>query len=164
MKSVFFVRHAKSSWDDISLNDHDRPLNKRGKNDAQQIGEYLNKKKYKIDIIITSSAKRARLTATRINDIIVSENFIVEPKLYLASTRQLMEVVKNIHNEVDSAAIFAHNPGMTDLANLFTNESIYNVPTTGVFKVDFDVEDWSLADIANGKFVFFIYPKLLNNE
>jgi phosphohistidine phosphatase len=163
MKTIFFVRHAKSSWDDLMLPDHDRPLNNRGKSDAIAIGEYLLKKDIKIDIVIYSSARRAKSTAKRIDDVLKSDNFIVEPRLYHASAREMFGVIANIHSEVDSAMIVAHNPGMTDMINMFSDVDIINVPTAGVFKVDFDINDWVEADTYNGKLNFFIYPKMLSH-
>ncbi len=164
MKTIFFVRHAKSSWDDLRLPDHDRPLNNRGKSDAIAMGEYLVEKASKIDIVISSSARRAKSTAKRIDDLVNSENFIVEPKLYHASAREIFGVIANIHPEVESALIVAHNPGMTDMINMFSEEDIINVPTAGVFKVDFDINDWQEADTYNGKLDFFIYPKMLSHD
>jgi phosphohistidine phosphatase len=73
----------------------------------------------------------------------------------------MLKFVKNIDNSLDSAMLVAHNPGMTDMVNLFSDEDIYNVPTTGVFRVDFDIDDWREADIKNGKLDFFVYPKML---
>jgi phosphohistidine phosphatase len=161
MKTIFFVRHAKSSWDDLRLPDHDRPLNNRGKSDAIAMGEFLLEKGSKIDIVITSSARRAKSTAKRIDDIVGSENFIVEPKLYHASAREIFAVIANIHSDVEAALVVAHNPGMTDMINMFSDEEIINVPTSGVFKVDFDIKDWQEADTYNGILDFFIYPKML---
>ncbi|MGE5356337.1 MAG: SixA phosphatase family protein [Deltaproteobacteria bacterium] len=163
MRTVYFIRHAKSSWDDISLSDHDRPLNQRGKNDARKMGEYFLENGHNIEIMVSSSAKRAKSTAKKINEVIKSENMIIEPRLYLASAREIMQAVRNIHNEVNSAALVAHNPGMTDLANMFSDDRIYNVPTTGVFKIDFEIEDWGMAEISSGVLDFFIYPKMLDD-
>lgn len=164
MKSIFFVRHAKSSWEDLRIEDHERPLNERGKKDSKSIGRYLINNGHKIDIIIASSAKRAKATAKNLNDVVKAENLIIEPGLYQASAIEILKVVSNIHNEVDAAIIVAHNPGMTDVANIFSSERIINVPTTGVFKIDFDIDDWSDADSHNGIMDFFIYPKMIYND
>ena len=164
MKSIYFIRHGKSSWQDIRVSDHDRPLNGRGKKDSKNMGNYLVEKGHKIDIIISSSAKRAKSTAKNINAMVNSESFIIEPKLYLASAMTLISIMQNIHNEVESAIIVAHNPGMTDVANIFSVDRIINVPTTGVIKVDFDINDWAEAESHNGTLDFFIYPKMIDNE
>jgi phosphohistidine phosphatase len=164
MKSILFVRHSKSSWDDLMIEDHDRPLNTRGKKDSKSMGEYLLQNGNKIDIIISSSAKRAKSTAKNLNEVVKAENFIIEPRLYLASAMEILKIVQNIHNEVDTAIIVAHNPGMTDVANIFSTDKIINVPTSGVFKIDFVVDDWSLADSHNGTMKFFIYPKMIYND
>ena len=161
MKTVYFVRHAKSSWEDFSLDDHDRPLNKRWLNDSLKMGKYFNEKSFRPGIIISSSAKRAMHTAERINESLDIDNFTVEPGLYLSSPREIMKIVRSIDSSFDTAMIVSHNPGMTDMVNLFSEENIYNVPTTGAFKVDFDIDDWAEADTDNGRLDFFLYPKML---
>lgn len=164
MKSVYFIRHGKSSWDDISISDHERPLNERGKRDSKNMGRYLVENGHKIDLIISSSAKRAKSTAKNINEMIKSGNVQIEPKLYHSSAMTILRVVQNIPNELESAIIVAHNPGMTDVANIFSDDPIINVPTTGIFKVDFNIENWAEAESHNGTIDFFIYPKLIDND
>ncbi|MEZ4907899.1 MAG: histidine phosphatase family protein [Saprospiraceae bacterium] len=164
MKTVYFMRHAKSSWDNLSLSDHDRPLNSRGIKNATNMAKYLKDKNETIDIIISSTALRAFETAEHFNEIIQTYNLIKEPNLYHSSPREILNVVNNIHEEVDSAMIVAHNPGMTELINLFSKEDIYNVPTAGLFKVNFDTKTWEQASFANGTMEYFIYPKSFADE
>lgn len=164
MKTIYFLRHAKSSWENLNIKDHDRPLNDRGKKDAKRIGSYLKKNENEIDIIITSSALRAKITASLCDEKLSVSNVISEPKLYLSTPREMMEVIQNIHTEVKSAIIVAHNPGLTEMANFFSETDIYNVPTAGCFKVLFDTDNWQEVSFSNGKLDFIIFPKILNND
>ena len=111
MKKLYLVRHAKSSWKDPSLDDIDRPLNKRGKRDAPFMGKLLRKEGVKPDLIITSPAKRAFFTAKTIaNEIDYSKKDIVKSNLvYLTSTNELLEVINDISQEVKTAMLFGHN-------------------------------------------------------
>ena len=161
MKTLILVRHAKSSWDDLGLNDFDRPLNDRGKKDAPKMAERVAKKKIGIDAFISSPAKRAARTAK-----IFAEEFkakkkdiIFKTELYLASENVFYDVIEKTDDDLDTIAVFSHNPGITDFANDLTEIKVDNIPTCGVFAVKIDSKRW--ADIKDSKkeFWFFDYPK-----
>jgi len=163
MKDVYLVRHAKSPWNEMGLADHDRPLNKRGKRDAPKMAAYLYDTIQSLDVIVTSSAKRALLTAKEFRSAFEDEleDFTIEKDLYHASSSEILRVISEIDDRFDSAAIFGHNPGFTNFANLFSSIYIDNVPTCGIVGVRFDVKNWTEVSDANGNIFFFTYPKKL---
>ena len=161
-KTLLLVRHAKSSWDNFTLSDFERPLNERGKTDAPKMGKRLRKNGVKIDAFISSPAKRAKKTAEYFVREFNSDanNIILVSALYDASTNNFSETIKEIDDKYKSAAIFSHNPGITHFVNqLIDNANIDNMPTCGVFAVKADVEKWKDFSKAKKEFLFFDYPK-----
>ena len=161
MKTLLLIRHAKSSWDDFSLPDIDRPLNDRGKRDAPEMADRLLDKKVEIDAFVSSPAKRARKTAE-----IFSKAFgqgkkavLVKEELYEAGENQFAEVVSSLSNGDDVVALFSHNPGITDFANTLTATRIDNIPTTGIFAVQAQTNDWRNFASAPKQLWFFDFPK-----
>ncbi len=161
MKRLFLVRHAKSSWKDISLDDIDRPLNKRGKRDAPEMGSRLKKQQIRPDLLVTSPAKRARKTARKIAREIgyPKKEITINEKLYHGSDEGLIEVVQSLPDSSDNVMLFGHNPGFTEFANRLCNINIYNIPTTGIVAIDFNCKAWHETDFGKGDLVFFDYPK-----
>ena len=161
MKILTLVRHAKSSWKDSGLTDFDRPLNKRGENDAPKMGRRL--KKYKIcpDLIITSPANRALTTAKVIAREIGYSNkdMVADKQVYLAHSCGLLEVVKKVENTHREVFLVGHNPGLTELANDLIDEDIDNIPTCGVVRMKFDIDHWNDLGKNQGKLLWFDYPK-----
>jgi len=164
MKNIIFVRHAKSSWESFSIPDHDRPLNARGKRDATNMGKKLKELGIIPEIILSSSAKRAKKTAKKIASELNIENILIEEELYHAPPIIFMQIISKITEQYKNVMIVAHNPAMTDIINNFTNDSIFNVPTTGIFSVKFNVNNWQEVSFENGKLQDFIYPKMFLNE
>ena len=161
MKSLLLVRHAKSDWADASLGDFDRPLNERGKKDAPRMAERLLAKKVKIDAFVASPAKRAAKTAT-----IIAEEFgrkkdkiIFKEELYLASATVFRRIVSELNDKFETVAIFSHNEGITDYANMLTNVRVDNIPTCGIYAVRSDIKSWSEFEEAEKEFWFFDFPK-----
>ena len=118
-KILLLVRHAKSSWDDPSLNDFERPLNERGKKDAPDMAKKLSSKKISIDAFVSSPAKRARQTCKYFTKEFdpKKKNVVLEPKLYEADEQSFYEVIEGFKNKWDSVGLFSHNPGITFFAN-----------------------------------------------
>lgn len=163
MKQLILVRHAKSDWNDPSLSDFDRPLNERGKTDAPVMAHRLLDNKVKIDAFISSPAKRASKTA---NIFAKAYDFdrgdiIFHDELYGATENVFWDVIANTDKEFDRIAVFSHNPGITDFANLLTTTRIDNIPTCGVFAVKADCAKWKDFKEAEKEFLFFDYPKNL---
>jgi phosphohistidine phosphatase len=161
MKTLLLVRHAKSDWNDPSLSDFDRPLNDRGKNDAPVMAHRLLDKDIKIDAFISSPAKRAKKTAS----VFAKEykrdkdDIIFIDKLYGAGEDVFYDVIADVSDKYDSIAIFSHNPGITDFANLLTEARIDNIPTCGIFAIQISTKRWAEFRHAKKEFWFFDYPK-----
>jgi phosphohistidine phosphatase len=161
MKSILLVRHAKSSWDDLSMADFDRPLNDRGKRDAPAMAERLAGRNIEIDAFVSSPAKRARKTAEIFSKSLGQHKRDVEfrQELYEASEANFAQVVASLPDDANVVAIFSHNPGITDYANSLTASRIDNIPTSGIFAVKADVDDWKNFSSASKELWFFDYPK-----
>jgi phosphohistidine phosphatase len=163
MKTLLLIRHAKSSWDDLLLHDFDRSLNARGLKDAPMMAQRLKVKKIKIDGFISSPAKRAKSTCELFMKeyAVNKKEMILQTQIYLASPEVLLEAVKQINNQFETAAVFAHNSGITDFANSLTSLKVDNMPTCSVFAVKVHTNNWSEFKTAKKEFLFFDYPKLL---
>lgn len=162
MKTLVIVRHAKSSWANIGQADFDRPLNERGKKDAPEMAKRLKEKHIKPDAFISSPAKRAKRTCEAFCDIFNFDkekiHFIKE--LYHAPEKVFYSTIHNTNNKYNTIAIFSHNPGITDFANtLCDGVNIHNIPTCGVFVVKADIDDWKNFVHVEKRFLFFDYPK-----
>ena len=163
MKTLYLVRHAKSYWGDQSTPDFNRPLNQRGKKDAPFMGNILNDKKIKPDLIIASPAKRARKTAIAIADKISypEKKITYSEELYEASFNTILIVLKKLDEKYNSVMIFGHNPGLTQLNNHISNHYIDNIPTCGIVALELN-KKWSELDNDKCNFLFFEYPKMFN--
>lgn len=160
MRQLILIRHAKSSWANPSLDDFDRPLNKRGKRDAPFMAKLLSEKKIYPDIIISSPAKRTKLTALEFaNKLgIGSDEIQWSNKLYLASLTTLFKILKQVDNNIKIVFLFGHNPGLTDLQNFLCKEEIDNIPTCGIVSMKSD-KKWSEISSKDFNLDFFEFPK-----
>ncbi|MEJ0055640.1 MAG: histidine phosphatase family protein [Bacteroidota bacterium] len=161
MKTLYLLRHAKSSWDDPDLDDFDRPLNERGEKDAPKMGKRLKEREIVLDIFYSSPAARAIATAKTVARIIgfPVANIQSERKLYHADDETLMDVLRGASDKSDSIMIAGHNPGLTDFTNLLQSEIIDNIPTTGVVGIKFKITSWKDVKAKSGKLVFFDFPR-----
>jgi phosphohistidine phosphatase len=162
MKRLILLRHAKSSWDDRGLDDHDRPLANRGLRDAPLMGERLARRNVDPDLLLVSSAKRTRQTAKLVGAALGHSDFEleIEPKIYLASPGELLQILKSVDDDVNELVLIGHNPGLTQLANLLLPElRLYNLPTAGVVAIDADASSWQNLDAAERVLRFYDYPK-----
>jgi phosphohistidine phosphatase len=133
MKTLFLVRHAKSSWDDPALADKDRPLGARGKRDATKMGKRLAKREVKPDLILSSPAKRALSTAEIIADKLEYqlENIVVDSRLYSGAADDLFSVIRTLDDKLHGVMLFGHNPELTELAHRLSRQ-ITRLPTCAV--------------------------------
>jgi phosphohistidine phosphatase len=161
MKKLFLVRHAKSSWDDHNLSDFERPLNKRGRRDAPFMAKLISQQGLSPDLIISSPANRAVTTARFFSETFnyKFDELFLEPRLYEASGEDLLDVIYEIGNSFTNVMMFAHNPGLTDLANILTGKRIDNIPTCGIVSIGFNVDLWEEINSQNSELIFFEYPK-----
>jgi len=144
MKTLFLVRHAKSSRDDPSLPDRDRPLDDRGRQDAPKMGRRLAKRDVKPDLLLSSPALRALTTAQLIAEEIgyKRKNIVVDDRLYASSAGDLLAVIRALDKKLNRVMLFGHNPEFTDLAHRLSSE-IIDMPTSAVVEFDFDTKAWS---------------------
>ena len=166
IRQLFLFRHAKSSWDEPYLDDHDRPLNERGLRNAPEMGKRLQRSIVRLDLWISSTALRAITTAE-----ILAEQVGFPPDqiqrtkdLYHASATELQEFIAGLDDAIGSAILFGHNPGMTSLvANLY-GLPIDNLPTCGLVHLQFNENTWSAVSSAPPARAYFDFPKNESGE
>lgn len=161
MKTLFLIRHAKSSWKNAGLTDFERPLNSRGKKDAPFMGKVLKKRNVTPDLIFVSPAKRAFKTAKLIAKEIEypQSKIIVDKAIYEGSVYQILELIQRIDDSNNIVFLIGHNPDFTSLANYLSNYSVTNIPTCGIFCIDFEINSWQQISEGSGIFKFFDFPK-----
>lgn len=163
MKTLFLMRHAKSSWKHAELNDLDRPLLEKGLKRTRTIIEYFLNNDVKIELIICSHALRsadtARIIARAFN--VGENNFRIEKGVYTADADLLADQLYDLPESVSNVMIVGHNPAITNLANKFLNEKTDYLPTSGVVAVDFDTNDWDELLSVDFTTRFTIFPKML---
>jgi phosphohistidine phosphatase len=167
MKTIILVRHAKSSWKDLSLDDFDRPLNKRGKKNAPFMGEKLKERQIMPDLVLSSPAKRARKTATVIAKAIgyPKKKIVFDDNMYHANAMYLFEMVRDLDDKYETIMLFGHNPDFNDLANMLLKKNlVYNIVTTGVYCIKLNVDQWQKVREGKGESVFYDYPKRYQAE
>lgn len=159
MKTVYFIRHAKSSWDNPGLRDFDRPLNKRGLRDAPFMATVLKNKEIEIDRIITSPANRAKTTAGYFARALEVAELLEDEVIYEAYTDEVLDLVKSQPDHLKHIMVFGHNPTFTSIANLFSTTYIANLPTCGIVRIEGAIDSWALLNEENAKVVDIYYPK-----
>lgn len=161
MKTLYLVRHAKSSWKYPKLDDFERPLNKRGRKNTPLMGKILKKIKVFPDIVISSPANRAAMTARIIADKIKYplDKIRYSETLYEFSTNAVMHFIEQLDNTLKKVMVVGHNPAITDMANYFGGEPISNIPTCGIYCVNLDISSWGKIFENCGKLKFFEFPK-----
>ena len=165
-KMLYLVRHAKSSWSDSSLSDRDRPLNKRGRRSAPDMGRRLAAQNQLPDLIISSPAKRANSTARKIaKEVGYDQSKIVtDENMYFSGTGSMLEMLENVDDRYDSVMIVGHNPAMTTLMNMLSGSSVDNMPTCAVALIDFPIMSWSDLHSADGQLLTYDFPKNPTNS
>ncbi|WP_298778797.1 histidine phosphatase family protein [uncultured Polaribacter sp.] len=159
MKTLYIVRHAKSSWKYKEIEDIDRPLKQRGIKDSHLISKFLSKEIKRPDVFISSSANRALHTA-----VIFCENFKyplsnlkIRRQLYNFSDGYLVKTVKALDDDFNSAIIFSHDHGINTFVNKFGSKPIAHVATCGVIGIEFEENHWK--NIKKGKTFMAEMPK-----
>lgn len=158
MKTLYLVRHAKSSWKE-DVDDHKRPLKERGRSDAKLVSKKVSKKIKPPQKIVSSDATRALSTAQFFKEVlnIDDDNFETNHDLYDFSGQNVMRIIKSFDDSLDSVMIVGHNHAFTSIVNMMGNQYIENVPTCGFVMIQFDEKKWS--DITTGKTVRTIFPR-----
>ena len=160
MKTLFLIRHAKSSWGDTALPDKDRPLDDRGKRDAPKMGKRLAKRDVKPDLILSSPAMRALTTA----EIIAKKldyklkDIVVDDRLYASEVDDLLNVIHKLGDKLERVMLFGHNPELSEFAHRLSSE-ITHMPTCAVAEFTFNAKSWSNIGKAKLAKVALDYPK-----
>jgi phosphohistidine phosphatase len=161
MKTLTILRHAKSSWSKRGLQDHERPLNRRGEKDAPAMARRINDAGIRPSLIMSSPAVRAWCTAKIVAKTI---NYPIEflhreDDLYLAGLDQLLDLFSQQDNAFNSVMIVGHNPGLTAFANYLLPGITDNIPTCGLVALDIDTDNWDLRQRKDARLVLYDYPK-----
>lgn len=166
MKTLYIVRHAKSSWKNPHLHDFDRPLNLRGERNAPEMGKRLARKNIFPDLLLTSPAQRAYRTALLMSAQLnyPEKDIQTDEHLYHASAEQLLHIISRQTNKNNTLMVFGHNPGLTEFINRFTKKTIENIPTGGTVALLFHTNDWGQIRDCKTTLLFFDYPKNSNSH
>ena len=161
-KTLYLVRHAKSSHDNPDLKDIERPLADRGKKDALKVAKRLKSIGVKIDHILSSPSVRTQQTSNYFCDELGYSHSKIEwdSTIYRCTPMTLTSQIMNADDKHNSLMVFGHNPAITRCANYFQTDTLFdNVPTTGVVAIEFTADRWSSLKQGMGKLLFFEYPK-----
>ena len=160
IKILYLIRHAKSSWK-YNLTDDERPLKKRGEKDAVLVSNELKNSFLVPDIILSSYAKRAKITAQLFIENLGLNNieFQIKDALYDFSGSNLLNTIQYCDDNIDKLMIFGHNYAITNIVNTYGNKYIENVPTSGFVEIHFDTTSWKA--IKKGETKRIVFPKNL---
>jgi len=165
IKSLVLIRHAKSSWAHPGSQDMDRPLNRRGQNDAPVMGDRLRSRLensgLKLDAFVCSTATRAAQTAKLLATALAFPVACIDwrEELYLASQATMLDTIRTTPDTEPTLALLAHNPGITELAEILSGRAFGNVPTCGIITLQWPVRHWMDVD-SPAELIDFDYPCL----
>jgi phosphohistidine phosphatase len=159
-KTLYLMRHAKSSWADMSLGDFDRPLNQRGQRDAPEMGRRLKNRGVKPDIILCSPAQRARQTAGLLIRELEGDmdDIQFDERIYEASLDTLLNLIRSLPEGCTSVMVIGHNPSMGWLANQLSGFQIEKMPTCAVAAFELASFSWRDMGAENARLLDFDYP------
>lgn len=159
-KMLYLVRHAKSSWDDMSLDDRDRPLSKRGLRNAPKMGRRLSKRGIALDRMIVSPALRAQTTARLIAAEIGfdQENIDTDDTLYFNGSTIIANLIRDQDESVRQLMLVGHNPDTTSLFNMLCGFQVANMPTCAIASIKITMP-WSELSATSSDVHHYDYPK-----
>ncbi len=160
MKTVYLVRHAKSSWE-FDVIDHERPLNERGLKEAPIVAAHIAEKMDKPELLLSSDALRAKTTALFFAQAynIPEKDIVLDHTLYDFAGQDLVKVIQACDNAISCLMVFGHNNAMTNFVNAYGDKQIDNVATAAFTAIAFDIDKWS--DLSLGQTLYTISPKEL---
>ena len=162
MKSVILFRHGKSNWNASYSTDHDRPLNSRGIKAAKKMGQYLLDKDQIPDLIISSTAVRAKTTAQlAIKSANWQSKFILERGIYGGSSNYLLELVRSQDDQYTSLCLVGHEPNFSSFISQATGHGYLDFTTANMAKINFNVDIWIKVQFLKGKLEWHQQPKNL---
>jgi phosphohistidine phosphatase len=152
MKTLLLLRHAKSSWDQPELHDHDRPLNKRGKKEAPKVGKYLKDNDLVPDLILSSTARRANDTAQAVaEESGFSGQIDLYQDLYMSDTDCYLDILRCLPDEASRVLVVAHNPDLEEFLTLLT-DATEHLTTAALAQIDLPISSWQeLNEAADGR-------------
>jgi phosphohistidine phosphatase len=165
MKRLYLLRHAKSSWKDTSLHDHDRPLAGRGRRAAKAIARHMRAHDMEPELVLCSTARRARETLEGIEPSLAAAAVEVEPDLYAASAPALLERLRSLPDTVKSVMVIGHNPGLQELALELArpasaaSELAAKYPTGALATLAFEASSWQELDRDTAELVELVLPR-----
>jgi phosphohistidine phosphatase len=161
MKTLYLMRHAKSSWNFDDLSDQERPLNGRGRDDAPAMGQALAARNIRLDLLVSSPAVRALSTATLLAKEIEypHDRIQVIEGIYGAEVPDLLGIVRQLPDEAEQVLLVGHNNTLTDFVNLLSPNQMPELPTAAIVCLKFNTAHWAELDRANAEFYFYDYPK-----
>ncbi len=157
MRTLYLLRHAKSSWQDESLADFDRPLKKRGREAAKHVGKLIASEKVSDLLIVSSSAQRTRETTELVMKSVKAE-VLHDPEIYEADLPSLLEVLSRISDDRKTVILVGHNPGMEILVRYLTRE-VAVMPTAALAKIVIDNSSWKALSEGCGRLEWLTTPK-----
>jgi phosphohistidine phosphatase len=161
MKTLFLLRHAKSSWDDPDLSDFNRPLNNRGLKAAPKMGAMIRKRKLQPEVVLSSPALRAKQTTEIVCEAAGLATVVCfEPEIYEATPQRLLKIVQGIDDQMNSAMLVGHNPGFEELLAALTAES-QRMPTAALACIELSIDKWCEVLAGTGRLEWLVTPKLL---
>ena len=163
MKTLFILRHAKSSWADADLADFDRPLNGRGEKAAPLMGGFMREKEFVPQVILSSSAVRAKTTAELVKKASgLTADIKIDERIYEAHPHQLRQIVSELTDDIDQAMIVGHNPGLEGLVRYLTGR-MEPMPTAALAVIDLDIASWNEIGDNSGELREIVRPKELTS-
>jgi phosphohistidine phosphatase len=161
MKTVYIVRHAKSSWDIDGIPDEERPLLEKGKKRTKKVIDSLLEKNVRVDYIISSHAVRAHETAKILAHALKynEEDIKKDPHLYFANGEELFDQFYDLPERFRTVMIVGHNPAMSDFVNKYLPEPIDHLPTSGIVGISFEAKHWHEVPLAPFKIHLVLFPK-----
>lgn len=163
MKTIYIVRHAKSSWDLSDIPDEKRPLLEKGKKRTRKVIDFLHQHKITVDYIISSHAVRALETAKILAHALKYpvDNIKIDRHLYYTDGDGIFNQFYDLPARFSSVMLVGHNPALTEFANMLLQRPIENLPTSGVVSITFDTDQWENIGDSPRKTDFIIFPKEL---
>jgi phosphohistidine phosphatase len=144
MKTLLLMRHAKSSWKESNIPDHDRPLNRRGKHDAPLMGRLLRDQKMNLDLIISSTALRAETTANLIAKAVrYKGKIILDKSIYNAEPTDLLTLLSNSSDEYNNILLVGHNPTVEETVQMITNSPEITMATCAIAHLTLSIDTWT---------------------
>jgi phosphohistidine phosphatase len=165
MKTIYVVRHAKSSWDISDIPDIKRPLLEKGKKRTKKVIDYLLENGIQVDYIISSHAVRALDTAKILAHALKYQDEIkIDSHLYFTDGDSIIDQFFDLPDRYKSVMIVGHNPALTDFINHYLDTPIDNLPTSGIVSISFDTGRWDKVPSAAHKVNFVLFPKELEKK